>query len=175
MDRQTAPAKAGHCFQWPIPPHKRRTAVHQLTNTDDALGPQGVLTRQQQALPDQFFQPGTCFLCNPKLSWHRLECNFGRTCMAGGLGLSSLQELTLSEKHPAWMKKLSVTKNLLLCHTVNKVPSQLGCICLAHSYRLLSEPVRFSSITSQPVSVADKIPSHNSTFSIKNLAPEGSE
>lgn len=92
--------------------------ILQAANTDDTLGPQGVSTRQQQALPDQFIQPGTFLLCNPKLSWHRLECNFGKTCMAGGLWLISLQELILlSEEHPAWMEKLSVTKNLLPCHT----------------------------------------------------------
>lgn len=28
VDRQTAPAKVGHCFQQPTPQHKRRTGVH---------------------------------------------------------------------------------------------------------------------------------------------------
>lgn len=99
VDRQTAPAKAGHCFKRPIPQHKGRTCILQVANINDALGPQGVLTRQQQAQSDQFIQPGTCLLCNPIVSWHRLECNFGRTCWAGELWLSSLQEFTLYPKN----------------------------------------------------------------------------
>lgn len=51
---------------------------------DDALGPQGLLKRQQQQpLPDLFIQPGTSFLCSPKLSWGKraVLCHLGTGCI----------------------------------------------------------------------------------------------
>lgn len=116
-DRQTTLAEAS-LHSSPSPFLKGRGVIHilQPTNADDALGPWGILKRQQQPLPDRFSQPGTCLLCSPKLSWgkrasrHRLNCSSGRTCMAGGLWTRQI----LSEKHPACMEKLSVIENLLL-------------------------------------------------------------